>query len=257
MPPRDRAERLALGLGVLLLHDLAGRRRQLAEQPVVGLLEVDGEGLVAGGLDRLHPVEDLRRSSRRPWGSCARSRLKTASCGRDRGAVPELRVGVHREVVLGRRRASVYVARPGPSVMVRRLAQQRVAQQRVDGVLGVVEAPGSGPGSGSRGRSPRPRRRRRTSASGSAPCSPVVAWLALLAGRLGSAGGQRQGAGERTGAENRPASCWVLGHGRVPSSGVGEGEVGRVRGTGRQEGSGHRPSSRSAAAPTWKAVTSS
>ena len=68
----------------------------------------------------------------------ARSRLKTASCGGDRCAVPELRLGVQGEVVLGR--AGCGVGRDaGAERLVRPLAQQRVAQQRVDGVLGVVE----------------------------------------------------------------------------------------------------------------------
>ena len=214
----DRAERLALGLDVLLLQDLAGGGGQLAQEPLVRLLERDGERLVAGGGHRLDPVEaaGVEAAALRVGRAL---QAEDGIGGGDRRAVPELRVGVDREVDLGRGGAG----HRGQAVAdrhVRLLPQQRVAQQRIDGVLGVVEGldrverlrlPVGRPGQVARGR--RPGRRQHAVAGG---CSGRSGRSARW-GRRAATGGQGEGAGQAAEPEHGQPPREDQGHRVLPS----------------------------------------
>src|SRR3954471_23605279 len=136
-PALGRPELAAPGHAEGLLDDDAGHLRQLAVEPEVRLLELDGDDLV-GGLRHRLDAREHRRVEAAALGVGRALEAEQHVVGGHRLAVPEPRPVLERDderLVVGVRQRRE--ARPDRAV--RRLALERVAQRRDDGVLGVVE----------------------------------------------------------------------------------------------------------------------
>ena len=128
---------LALLLRVGLLDDDPGHRRQLALEPVVGLVQGDRDLVLAGLLDRLDAVECLAVEAAQAGAHLTVQAVDDVGRG-DRVAVPEggLRVdGEDERFLVG----SAEAGQAGHDGAVRLLQQQRLAHQRDRRVLRVVE----------------------------------------------------------------------------------------------------------------------